>query len=199
MTKVAVATQQGGLDDQVSPAFGRCQTYTFVEVEDGEVKGAEVVQNQFANAAGGAGIQAAGLIASQGAEAVISGNVGPNVASVLNQSGVKMVQASGMSVKEAVQDYLNEELQSISQATASAMSGSGRGAGRGMGRRSMQKPGQQPQQQSPRQMSQRSPQQPSQSGQPSGGDRIQKIEERMESLEKDLDEIKKGLKDLKSE
>lgn len=199
MTKVAVSTQQGGLDDQVSPMFGRCQTYTLVDIADGEIQGAEVIQNQFANAASGAGIQAAGLVANQGSKAVISGNFGPNVVSVLNQSGVKMIQASGMTVEQAVRKYLNGELQQVSQATAPAKSGSGRGSGRGMGRQSMQRPGQQPQQQSTQQTPQRSSQQPSQPEQASEGDRIQKLEDKMKRLESDLDEIKEALKGLKSD
>ncbi len=133
MVRTAVATQGGGLDDQVSQVFGRCQTYTFVDVEGGEIQGSEVKQNQYDNATGGAGIQAAGFIANQGADVVIAGNFGPNVASVFKQSGVEMVMASGMMVREAVQSYLDGNLQTVSQATAQTMSGSG--GGRGMGRR----------------------------------------------------------------
>ena len=36
--KICVATNQGGLDDTVSAVFGRCQTYTFVDVEGKEIK-----------------------------------------------------------------------------------------------------------------------------------------------------------------
>lgn len=181
MSKVVVATQKGGLDDQVSPVFGRCQTYTIVEIEGDEVKGAEVVQNQYANAMSGAGIQAAGFVANQGADAVISGNFGPNVASVLNQSGVDMIQSSGGSVKEAVQKYLNGQLQPVTQATSQPMSGSGRGMGRGMGQgMARQQPGQQSTGSPSRQPGQSYP---SGQSQKKENDRIQNLENRMKELE----------------
>lgn len=200
MAKVAVATQNGGLEDQVSPVFGRCQTYTIVETENNEIEETEVVQNQYANAMSGAGIQAAGFIANQGAEAIISGNFGPNVVSVFNQSGVEMYSVSGIQVKEAIEKYLAGELEPISQATTSAKSGSGRGMGRGMGRRmSQQSPQQSPQQ--PGQQVPRTPGQPSgpssQQEQESGEDRMEDIEERLDNLEKQLKKIGDSLEDLK--
>jgi len=93
--KIVVATTKGGLDDGVSPVFGRCQTFTLVEVGDKEIKGAEVIQNEFAGAAGGAGIQAAQFIAEKNAEVTMAGNFGPNAARILTSAGIQMVQAQG--------------------------------------------------------------------------------------------------------
>lgn len=189
MVRIAVATQNGGLEDQVSQVFGRCQTYTFVNAEGDEVQGSEVSQNQYANATGGAGIQAAGFVANQGADAVISGNFGPNVASVFNQSGVEIVTASGMTVREAVQSYLDGDLQAVTQATSQPMSGSGggRGMGRGMARKQ------------PGQGFAGAPQQGQEQEQSSGDERIRNVEERIDSLEGQLDEIHEALKDLKDQ
>lgn len=207
MAKIVVATQQGGLDDQVSPALGRCQTYTIVETENGEISSAEVAQNQYANAMSGAGIQAAGFVGNQGAEAVISGNFGPNAASVLNQSRVKMISATEMNVREAVQKYLNGELEPETQATSPAKSGMGRGGGRGMGmgrgmrsQQPMGGSGQQPGQQTSG-TSQQPPSQPKsqQPPQPSEDDQIEKLEERMDNLEDQLKKIVDSLEDLKKE
>ncbi|MFP4005680.1 MAG: NifB/NifX family molybdenum-iron cluster-binding protein [Candidatus Hadarchaeia archaeon] len=202
MVRLVVATQQGGLEDQVSPVFGRCQTYTTVDAENGEIKNAEVAQNQYANAMSGAGIQAAGFVANQGAEAVIAGNFGPNVASVLNQSGVKMVPASGMSVREAVQKYLDGEIEPVAQATSAAKAGMGGGGGRGMGMgRGMrtQQPSQQPTQGPTQQRQQPSGAQGQRPSQSTQGDRIDNLENRLEKLESQLKEITKGLEDLKNE
>lgn len=197
MPKVAVATNQGGLDDQVSQIFGRCQSYTFVETEGGKIKNSEVAQNQNATATSGAGIQAAGFVANQGADAVIAGNFGPNVASVLNESGVDMFPASGITVREAVQKYMDDELQPVTQATASAKRGIGRGGGRGMGGGMRQK---QPGQGSRGSASQ---QQPSQAPQKSSGqideNRIQELEDKMDNIEKALGKLKDELEDLESD
>lgn len=44
--RVAVPTgARGGLEDLVSEVFGRADTYTIVDVGDGEVKSVEVVRN----------------------------------------------------------------------------------------------------------------------------------------------------------
>lgn len=203
MVRLVVATQQGGLDDQVSPVFGRCPTYTIVDAENENIENSRVVQNQYADAMSGAGIQAAGFVANQGAEAVISGNFGPNVTSVLNQSGVEMVPASGITVRDAVQNYLSGELEQVSQATSAAKRGMGGGQGMGMGRgmRSQQKP-QQPMQGPAQQQGQRatgSQEKPQQSSTEKGQeDRIENLEKRLDNLENQLKEIMNGLEDLKS-
>ena len=139
--KIAVATTKGGLEDLVSPIFGRCQTYTIVETDDKKIKDTRVIQNQYASAGSGAGIQAAQLVISQGAKAVIAGNFGPNASMIFNQSGVEVVKTQGISVKEAVTKYLNKELtstpaptQPIGAPQQGVSPGYSPGMGRGMGR-----------------------------------------------------------------
>ncbi len=107
--KIIVATNKGGLEDDVSPVFGRCQTFTIVEVDGNEIKNVEVTPNQFASAVHGAGIQAGQWIVSQKAKAVIAGNFGPNVTAILQQAGIEMVVTQGK-VKDAVEKYLRGEL-----------------------------------------------------------------------------------------
>jgi len=107
--KIIVATNKGGLEDDVSPVFGRCQTFTIVEVEGNEIKNVEVTPNQFTSAIHGAGIQTGQWVVSQRAKAVIAGNFGPNVTAILQQAGVEMVVAQGK-VKDAVEKYLKGEL-----------------------------------------------------------------------------------------
>jgi predicted Fe-Mo cluster-binding NifX family protein len=121
--KICVATTKGGLEDNVSPIFGRCPAYTFVEVEGKEIKNTEVVQNQFAGAAGGAGIQASQFVAGSGSNVVIAGSYGPNALPILNQAGIKIVSMQGISVKDAVMKYLNGELPEVSPATGPAYGG----------------------------------------------------------------------------
>ncbi len=104
--KIVVATQgKGGLEDQVSPVFGRAPTFTIVEVENEKIGKVEVKPNPSASAFGGAGIQAAQFIANQGAKVVIAGNFGPNASMVLNQAGIEVFISVGK-VREAVEDYL---------------------------------------------------------------------------------------------
>ncbi len=133
--KICIATNQGGLEDQVFPVFGRCPTFTFVDMEDKEIKNVEVIPNEFAGAMGGAGIQAAQLVANKGANVVIAGNYGPNAYPILNQAGISVVSAQG-NVKDVIMKHVNGELPEITQSTAPRFGGMGmgRGGGRGMGR-----------------------------------------------------------------
>ena len=91
--KICISTTNGGLDDQISMVFGRCPTFTFVDVEEKEIKNVDVVPNEFAEAAGGAGIQAAQLVAGKGANVMIAGNYGPNAFPILNPAGVQVISA----------------------------------------------------------------------------------------------------------
>ena len=107
---IAAATNTGGLEDQISTIFGRCPTYTFVEVEGNEIKNAVVEPNPAASAAGGAGIQAAQFIVGKKVKAVLAGEFGPNATGVLTSAGVEMISVRGMTVREAIERYLRGEL-----------------------------------------------------------------------------------------
>ncbi|HEB84959.1 MAG TPA: hypothetical protein ENI92_08175, partial [Bacteroidetes bacterium] len=84
--RIVAATNRGGLDDTVSPVFGRCPTFTVLDAEGGEIVSHKVIQNPYAGAVGGAGIQAAQLVVNEGAEAVVAGSFGPNASNVLSQA-----------------------------------------------------------------------------------------------------------------
>ncbi len=141
--KMAVSAMADNMDAMVDSRFGRCAYFIIVEAEGKEIKGSEAVQNTGVHAMGGAGVTAAQIVANKGVEVVITGNVGPNAFGALSQAGVKIVTGvGGVSVKDAVQRYLNGELKETTQFTApgfgprmgGADRGMGPGRGRGMGR-----------------------------------------------------------------
>jgi len=125
--KVVVTSDGAGLDAAASPVFGRCRSYVFVDTESMD---AETVENPAMNAAGGAGIQAAQFVVEQGAEAVISGNVGPNAYNVLLAADVPVHLLEDGTVRDAVEAFKNDQLQRAGGATGPAHAGMGRGAGR---------------------------------------------------------------------
>ncbi|MGQ4832351.1 MAG: NifB/NifX family molybdenum-iron cluster-binding protein [Candidatus Asgardarchaeia archaeon] len=110
--KIAVATQgNGGLNDTVSPIFGRTNTFTIVEVEETQIKQVTVQQNPAVMAVGGAGPQAAQILASLGVEVVIAGSFGPNATMALSALGIKMIPVTpGTSVKDAVEQLIQGKL-----------------------------------------------------------------------------------------
>ncbi len=183
--KVALATNRGGLEDMVSPIFGRTPTFTIVEVDEGKIKSVEVVENTFASASGGAGIRAAELIANKGAKVVIGGNFGPNVFMVFNQAGIEAFVAHGITVKEAVEKYLRGELQRFSSGAGGFFGGRGigKGMGMGMGRRTS--------------LFYAPPSPAVPPSPPPSPPTSTNLEERLSKLEKDIEEIKKMIKELK--
>ncbi|NIV39437.1 MAG: dinitrogenase iron-molybdenum cofactor biosynthesis protein [Anaerolineae bacterium] len=129
--KIAVSSQGEHLDAPASPVFGRCPTYLFVEPETMEF---EAVPNPAMNQAGGAGIQAAQFVVNQGADAVLSGNLGPNAYDVLQAAGVPGFLVSEGTVRQAVEAYKAGQLRPMGGPNVGAHAGM-RGGGRGMGRR----------------------------------------------------------------
>jgi predicted Fe-Mo cluster-binding NifX family protein len=69
------------------------------------------------NASGGAGVQAARFVAERGAQAVVSGNFGPNAFATLNAAGVKIFVARRGTVQEVVEQFKAGELEAVGAAT----------------------------------------------------------------------------------
>jgi predicted Fe-Mo cluster-binding NifX family protein len=129
--KIAVTTNGMDLDAPASPIFGRCTTYILIEPESMQY---EALANPAVAAGGGAGVQAAQFVVERGAQAVVSGNVGPNAFGVFQAAGVPVYVFDGGSVREAVDAYKAKQLSLASGATVSAHTGMGRGGGRGRNR-----------------------------------------------------------------
>ncbi len=126
--KVAVAASGPGKAAQATPVFGRAPYFVIVEVSGDSVREIESIQNPGAYQARGAGIAAAQLLASKGADAVVAGNVGPNAYTVLSQAGIRMLMARPGTVEENAVAAARGELSPVV-----APSGGGLGYGRGFG------------------------------------------------------------------
>jgi predicted Fe-Mo cluster-binding NifX family protein len=132
--KVCITSAGPDLDSEMDPRFGRCQYFIFVAPESLEL---EAVENPNVGAAGGAGIQAAQLVANKGVEAIITGQVGPNAFTTLQAAGIKILIGVSGKVREVVEKYRKGQLSSFAQGpSVQAHFGMGisRGGGMGMGR-----------------------------------------------------------------
>jgi predicted Fe-Mo cluster-binding NifX family protein len=128
--KICVSAASNSLDSPIDPRFGRCPYFVIVDSENMQF---EVIQNIASGATGGAGIQAAQTIASKGAEALITGNVGPNAFQALSAAGIKIVTGAFGTVREIVEKYKKGELRETGAPTVGGHFGMGRGRGRGRG------------------------------------------------------------------
>ena len=97
-----------GLEGVISYHFGRCPYYTFVDVEDGQVKNVEVVSNPYYSQ------HAPGVVPdfihSQGANVMITGGMGSRALSFFNQYGIEVVTGASGKVRHALESYLRGEL-----------------------------------------------------------------------------------------
>ena len=130
--RICVSASANSLDASVDPRFGRCPYFIIV---DSETMQFEAVPNPASGAVGGAGIQAAQIIASKGAKVVITGNVGPNAFQALSAAGIKIITGAYGTVREVVEKYRRGELKETSSPTVGGHFGMGMGGGRGWRRR----------------------------------------------------------------
>ena len=113
--KIAITSQGCEIDSRVDSRFGRAANFIIIDIESGMWKCIDNEQN--INAAQGAGIQAAKHVIDAGAEALITGNVGPKAYRVLNENGIKIYINAKGSVESSIEDFKNNRLECAGQAT----------------------------------------------------------------------------------
>ncbi len=118
--KIVVSSNGADLDAPASPVFGRCPTFVFV---DTETMSFEAVENPAVGAAGGAGIQAAQFVVVRGAQAVVTGNVGPNAFDVFGAAGISVYLFGEGTVRQAVEAYRAGQLPVSGGASAAEHAG----------------------------------------------------------------------------
>jgi predicted Fe-Mo cluster-binding NifX family protein len=122
--KLVISSQGASLDSPSSTLFGRCPTFVFVDSETMEF---EAIPNPAMSQGGGAGIQAAQFVVEHGAQAVLSGHLGPNAFDVLSAAGVPGYLVPEGSVRQAVRLFDSGELKPMAGASVAAHSGMGGG------------------------------------------------------------------------
>jgi len=129
--KIAVSSSGNNLDSQIDPRFGRCAYFLIVDTDNMNFK---AFDNESISLGGGAGIQAAQFVASKGAKAILTGNVGPNAVKTLGAAGVEIFVGQNGTVREALERYNRGDLQSTGAPNVADHYGmGGGGGGRGMG------------------------------------------------------------------
>jgi predicted Fe-Mo cluster-binding NifX family protein len=96
---ICVSAKGPDLDAEVDPRFGRAAYFLFV---DPRTLSFRALLNPHAQDAHGAGVQSAQLVAAQGVGAVVTGQVGPNAARILQAAGIRVVNVDAMAVRDAL-------------------------------------------------------------------------------------------------
>ncbi len=112
--KIAITATGPELSSQVDPRFGRAKSFIIMDTETNAFTAHDNAQNL--NAAQGAGIQAGETVARLGAEAVVTGNVGPKAFRILQAAGIKVYRCGEGTVADAVRKFKAGELEESSAA-----------------------------------------------------------------------------------
>jgi predicted Fe-Mo cluster-binding NifX family protein len=100
---IAISASDRNLEAKVDPRFGRASYFLLVNPHTLDF---EVVANQEnLQAAQGAGIQAAALVARHKPVALLTGNCGPKAYHTLLAAGIPVFLGVAGSVREAVQEF----------------------------------------------------------------------------------------------
>ncbi len=99
--KVAISAQAGELSAAIDPRCGRAPWFVVVDTDSGAVQAHD--NRQTAARSEAAGPQAAALVAASGAEAVITGNVGPKAFKALQAAGVEVYLVYTGTVEQVVE------------------------------------------------------------------------------------------------
>jgi predicted DNA-binding protein (UPF0251 family)/predicted Fe-Mo cluster-binding NifX family protein len=110
MTKIAVSSEGPTLDDRLDPRFGRAAGFIII---DSDTQDHTYLENGLAQTmAQGAGIQAAETVINAGAQAVLTGSVGPKAFRVLEAAGVQIAQdLDNITVMEAFERFQQGQVQ----------------------------------------------------------------------------------------
>ncbi len=135
---IAISATGNNLNSMVDPRFGRAPWFLIVDTDGKQL--IEAISNTTGQeAAHGAGIGAAALVADKGVKAVLTGKVGPKAMPVLNKAGVRAVNDVSGSVMEAIDRFsettnmTSQPLETTQPSATTPGQGQGRGGGQGCG------------------------------------------------------------------
>lgn len=112
--RLVITAQGSTLDSPLDPRFGRARSFIVCDTETGASQALDVSANM--NLAQGAGIQAAQMAADAGAEAVITGHVGPKAHTALTRGHITVYLCDLATVREALTAFMDGKLEPAREA-----------------------------------------------------------------------------------
>ncbi len=122
--KICITSDGKDLEGNVDPRFGRCAYFILYDTETDNF---EAIPNTNATGMGGVGIQNATMMSEKEVEVILTGNLGPNAARVLQQVDIKVVTGITGTIKDAVKNFKKGSLKAASAATPTVSPHSGIG------------------------------------------------------------------------
>ena len=100
--RIAISTDHGF----VSPHFGRCQSYTIIDIEDGQILGREEIPNP--------GHQPGFLpeyLSDKGVNLIIAGGMGPRAQGLFAQKNIETMIGVQGAINEVIEKFIEQELE----------------------------------------------------------------------------------------
>lgn len=104
---IAITSEGPTLQDRVDQRFGRCPYLIIVDLETMKF---DAIENPYAKAGSGAGIQSAQLVADRDVSVILTGNPGPKAQATFDAADIKVVSGAGGTVQETIDKYKNGSL-----------------------------------------------------------------------------------------
>ena len=100
--------RKGGLNEIVHGKFGRCDSFTFITLDNNEITQVKVIENSAADETRSAGTLAAKIVKNNGAEKLIISKLGMNASMALDALKIETFKApkGKILVKDLVALYL---------------------------------------------------------------------------------------------
>ncbi|MCL4514381.1 MAG: NifB/NifX family molybdenum-iron cluster-binding protein [Firmicutes bacterium] len=111
--RLAITSTGPSLEDAVDEHFGRARYILIVDTKTGLVDPIDNHDNL--NAAQGAGINAAQLVADRGAEWVLTGHAGPKAFAALQKAHIRVAAVGSGSGRSALDRFRRGELPAIAE------------------------------------------------------------------------------------
>ena len=96
-----------GLESEVSGHFGRSPYYTFVDIEEGEIKNVESVPVPYENHDPG---DLPNFVKEHGGEVVIAYGMGSRAVDFFQQFGIDVVTGAGGKIKDVIEGFIHNML-----------------------------------------------------------------------------------------
>ena len=103
MLVILTTENDGGLEDVIATHFGRCKTFTLVELEEGKVKSSKAIENPYYTAH--QPFKVPEFLSTLKPSVVICGGVGPRAIGAMRDLGVKLVYGCSGKVSTVIQDF----------------------------------------------------------------------------------------------
>jgi len=106
--KIAIPSESGeGMESMISMHFGKCKYYTFIEIEDDEIKNVEVVKVPFEEHGYG---DLPEFVKKHGADLVIAYGMGRRAMDYFNKLGIDVITGVKGKIKDVVEKFLEGNL-----------------------------------------------------------------------------------------